>query len=170
MLITWCHVANCDPLGQYAWHKPRLTESVFPISYSKPQTIIYVPLSQQVHDVPLPHHAHRVLVLSANPQNRCRIRVVIVYRASQQGKIQFDKKIFYIFVWVSNHLTNQNPQSRWKRCEVQQVRIKKDAAHLKIICLLQRQFISGSRSDVYMKWWITATYLYGPTHHLVFET
>jgi len=43
---------------------------------------------------------------------------------------------------------NQNHQSRWKRCEVQYVRVKKDAAHLKIICLLQRQFINRRWSEM----------------------
>lgn len=84
------------------------------------------------------------------------------------GKDSIWWKDFLYIVWVSNHLTNQNPQSRWKRCEVQCARIKKDAAHLKIICLLQRQFISRRRSDVYMKWRIAASYLYGATHHLLF--
>lgn len=152
-----------DPLGQSIWHKPQLNPyCLFPrpstrqlftsLCLSKPVTSSYP-------------YSLRVLVLSVNLENRCRMRMASVYQASQQGNIQFDKKIFYIFVWVSNHLTNKNPQSRWKRCEVQYVRVKKDAAHLKIFCLLQRQFINRRWSDVYMNWRITASYLYGATHH-----
>lgn len=84
------------------------------------------------------------------------------------GKNSIWPKIFLsesVIIWQIKILRADD-----KDAKVQRVRIKKDAAHLKIICLLQRQFISSRQSDVYIKRRITVSYLYGSTHHLVFET